>query len=464
MAGVGFVLRRLVRTDGLSAKLSGLGHATMASSGPWLITCVALIAIAAISDGRIDSNILRQFSILVTYNFSFSLVGSGAVVIVVTRRLADCIYARDLSKVPALLVGATIIIFALMSIIGIIIYGYVIDLTLSERILGFTGLLLTGGVWLTTAFISALKNYLVITSAFVLGMLVALIAALVLAQPFGLSGLLAGVSFGLGTIFFLLLARITIEFPGSTDQPFAFLKNSNHLWQLALAGLMINAAIWVDKWVMWFAPGATNLGNSLYSHEAYEAGMFLAYLSIVPSLALLLIDLETAFFERYTNFYRSIREHATLSQLREQHSDIKRILIIGLKRIALLQTAVCLIAIVLAPTIVTAVGGGAEMIPILRYGLIGALFHILLIATMTVLAYFDLRHELLLVSCLFFLSCLGFTFVSVQIGAEFYGYGYYIAALISFCAAFYFASKRVNQLLFQTFVANNQTLREQSNK
>ncbi len=460
MAGVGFVLRRLVRTDSLSANLSGLGHATMASSGPWLITCIALVLIATIGDDQIDSTILRQFSILVTYNFSFSLVGSGALVMVVTRRLADCIFIHDLREVPALLVGAITLVFAIMALIGIVLYGYLLNLTLPERVFGFAGLLLSGGVWLTTAFISALKNYLIITTSFALGMLVSLLAALVLAEPFGLSGLLAGISLGLGTIFFLLLARITIEFPGSTEKPFAFLKASRHLWQLALAGCIINAAIWVDKWIMWFAPGATNLGNSLSSHEAYEAAMFLAYLSIVPSLALLLIDLETAFFERYSNFYRLIREHATLNQLREQHAEIKRVLMVGLKRIVLLQTAICLIAIVLAPSIVNAVGGGSEMVPILRYGLIGALFHVLLIAAMTVLAYFDLRYELLLVSSIFFVLSLVFTFVSTTIGGEYYGYGYFLAAMCSFFCALYLTSRRVNQLLFQTFIANNQTLRD----
>jgi polysaccharide biosynthesis protein PelG len=458
MAGIGFMLHRLIRADGLSANLSGLGHATLASSGPWITTCVTLILISVIGHDRIDLDTLRRFSILVTYNFSFSLVGSGAIILVATRHLADCLYEQDLRKVPALLVGSLTIVFAVLALIGFWIYGVLTDLSTQERIFGFIGLLVTGGIWLAAAFMSALKSYTTITVSFVVGMFAGSIFALLLVEPYGLSGLLAGFTVGLAAIFFSLIVRITIEFPGSIQNPFSFIKKSRSLWQLGLIGLLMNCAIWVDKWVMWFAPGAATLGQGLFANESYEAAMFLAYLSIVPSLALMLIDTETAFFECYTNFYRKISLHATLEQLRKQHSEIKRILNIGLKRVVLLQTAICLISLVLAPTIVTAIGGGQEMVPILRYGLVGALFHMLLIANLMVFAYFDLRKELLIVSALFLLLNFFGTIQTVFIGGEYFGYGYCIAAIFSFCISYLLASRRLNQLLFQTFVANNPTL------
>jgi polysaccharide biosynthesis protein PelG len=458
MAGVGFVLRRLVRADGLSTNLGGLGHATMASSGPWLLTCAVLIAIGQMGRADIDLHVLSQFSIIVTYNFSFSLVGCGAVVMVVTRRLADAIYSRDASDIPDLLVGSLLIVFMLMSIIGVSVYGFASELKPHERILGFVALLLTGGIWLAAAYMSALKSYASITTSFAFGMATALVAALVMGKAHGLAGLLAGYTAGLAVVFFSLAARITIDFPGHIRHPFSFLLGSRHLWQLAVVGLTMNAAIWVDKWVMWFSPGAIAVGRAMLTHESYESAMFLAYLSIVPSMALLFMDIETGFFESYLKYFRQISQHATLMQIRTQQSDLKRLLIQGLKRIALLQTTVCLVGLLLAPALVSAVGGGLEMIPILRYGLVGALFHMLLIAVLIVFAYFDLRRELLLVSVIFFALNAGLTATTVWRGAEYYGYGYCLAALGSFGVAFYFAGVRVNQLLYQTFLANNQAI------
>ncbi len=459
MAGVGFVLRKLVRADGITTNLSGLAHATLASSGPWLFACLVLIGIAFLGRGIVEPNALRQFSILIMYNFSLSLVGTGVILLIVTRCLADSIFARDLSKVADLLIGSLIIVFFFMALIGLALYGYALDLAPSVRAFGFLGLMLTGGVWLVAVFMSALKSYSSITASFVFGMTVAFVASLSLARSYGLTGLLAGFSLGLAVVFFSMLGRVVFEYPGEISRPFQFLVKARGLWQLGLVGLMVNSAIWVDKWVMWFAPGASSLGTALYAHESYEAAMFLAYLSIVPSLALLLVDIETNFFETYWKFYRQIGEHATLSEIRTQHATVSRILSLGLKRLALFQTVICLIGLLIAPALVSAVDGGIEMVPVLRYGLVGALFHMLLIATMTVLSYFDLRRELLVVTFTFFILNAGLTAIAAMLGGEFHGYGYCLAALTSFVLAYYLAHSRVNRLLYHTFVANNPTLR-----
>jgi polysaccharide biosynthesis protein PelG len=459
MAGIGFVLRRLVRADGLSINAAGLAHATLASSGPWLVTCIALVAISWLGHGSAERDVLRQFAVLVMYNFSFSLVGSGAVVLVVTRRLADSLYARDVRGVTAMLLGSLCAVFAAMAPIGIVLYGFLVELTPLERVLAFTGLLLTAGIWLAAAFMSALKDYSGVTASFALGMLLALLASTLLAGRYGLSGLLFGFGLGLALVLFSLIGRVLAEYPGGAAQPFAFLPDMRRYWQLALVGLVYNAAIWVDKWIMWFAPGATALGPALLAHEAYESAMFLAYLSIVPSLALLLVDIETRFFEVYLRFYRAIVEHATLKQIRRNHGAIRRMLRGGFQRIALLQTVICLLGLLLAPTLVEAVGGGVEMVPILRYGLLGALFHMLLIAAMAVLAYFDLRWELLWVTAVFFVLNAGLTLLGASQGSEFHGYGYTLATLFAFALAYYLVASRVERLPYLTFVANNPTLR-----
>lgn len=462
MAGIGFVLRRLVREDRLSTNLSGLTHATLASSGPWLFTCMALIAIAVIGRSTVEHDALQRFSTLVMVNFSFSLVGSGAIVLVVTRCLADSLYARDVRGVPGMLVGALCLVLAVTALIGVPLYGLAVDLAPIERVLAFSGLLLTGGIWLVAAFMSALKSYASITTSFVVGMALAFVTSALLAERFGMAGLLFGFTFGLGVIFFSLLACVLAEYPGDAEQPFAFLSAFGSYWQLALVGLLYNAAIWVDKWIMWFAPGAITLAGTLHAHEAYEGAMFLAYLSIVPSLALLLVDIETRFFEVYLRFYRQIGEHATLKEIRRHHGGIVRILSDSLQRVALLQTVICLIGLLVAPVLVQAVGGGAEMVPILRYGLLGALFHMLLIAALAVLAYFDLRAELLMVSGTFLVLNASLTAVSIVLGVEFHGYGYAIATLLTFALAYHLASSRVDRLLYLTFVANNPALRPSS--
>lgn len=459
MAGIGFVLRRLAQTDRLSANLGCYAHATLASSGPWLFACITLIGIELVGRQSVDREVLQRFSILVTYVFSFSLVTSGAIVSVVTRSLADSLYARDVREVPGMLLGALCSVFAVTALVGVPLYGFIIDLAPLDRVLAFVSLMLTGGIWLVATFLSALKSYSRISAAFGAGMAIAFASSSFLVKHFAATGLLLGFTTGLTVIFFSLVATVLAEYPGAVVRPFGFLPACHRYWQLAFVGLIYNASIWVDKWIMWFAPGASAPAKAMLVHEAYEGAMFLSYLSIVPSMALFLVSVETRFFEAYLRFYRDIGAHATLKEIRRNHAGVVRILRAGLRQIALLQSVICLIGLLVAPALVAAIGGGVEMVPILRYGLLGALFHMLLISALAVLAYFDLRAPLLCVTLAFFVLNAGLTAVSAMLGVEYHGYGYCLAALLAFALAYYLALTRVGRLPYLTFVANNPALR-----
>ena len=463
MAGIGFALRRLTRSEQLSTRLTGLAQAGLASSGPWLFTCAALVVIAMFGRQFASRDALRQFSVLVTYNFSMSLVGTGPIVFVTTRMAGNRLYAGEHHALAPIFLGSLAWVFGLMAIVGGVLYGYVLELSLPERLLSYAGLLLTGGIWLVTPVVSSLHSYRVISVAFLTGMLTACATAVFAAKHWGLAGLLAGLTLGLAIIFFLLASRVMALTATQAEQARSWTADFAGFRRLALIGLILNAGLWADKWVMWFAPGAEQIGPHLYVHASYEGAMFLAYLSTVPGLSWLMIEVETRFFEAYQDFYRRIAGHATLDDIVTHQQRIVRILISGLRRIALLQGVLCACALLLAPAIVAAAGGGAEMVPILRYGFFGALFHILLIAAMTVLAYFDLQPELLRVTSVFLALNVALTALFSSLGAEFHGYGYSLAAMISFMLAYHQLVTRVLRLPYLTFVANNPALQPRKN-
>lgn len=459
MAGIGFVLRRMVRDDHLSTNLSGFAHATMASSGPWLLTCLALAAIAGYGRQHLGSADLQQFAALVLYNFSLSLVVMGGVVLVATRRLADAIHQRDVSGVPGLLFGALALAFGLLSLLGLPLYGWVLELTLAERLLAFAGLLITGGVWLVTAFLSALKGFGRISLSFMAGMVVAIGAAALLGRHHGLTGLLAGFTLGMAVVFFALMAQVLREYPGPARRPLAFLADCRGYWTLALTGLCYSAGTWVDKWIMAFAPDAVTLASQLRTHPGYESAMYFAYLSVVPALALMMVQLETRFYEAYLRFYQQITQRASLGDIRRNHRAIMVALRDSGGQLLLLQVCVCLIGLLLAPLLVSLASGDASMTLALRYGLVGALFQVLLIAAMTVLAYFDLRQDLVKVATAFLLLNAAFTLLNLAWRPDQPGAGYVLAAAGSAALACTLAARRLRRLPYITFVANNVSAR-----
>ncbi|MEO8249637.1 MAG: exopolysaccharide Pel transporter PelG [Burkholderiales bacterium] len=464
MAGIGFVLQRFLQTDRLTTNLQGLAHAGVVSSGPWLFSCLALACIQLLGRPFADAGALQQFTILTVYNFSFSLVIAGPIVLVVTRCVADAIYAKQMHEVSDLLLGALCLLFSVTALFGVPFYGFFLDLAPLDRLVAFAGLMLTGGIWLAAAFMSALKSYSSISTAFGAGMLGAVLLAAWLAPRMGGSGLLVSFTFGLAVIFFTLVARVFAEFPGRGARLFGFLRAFPRYWELAWVGLFYNAAIWVDKWIMWFVPGPVAPAGPMLANPAYEGAMFLAYLSTVPAMALFLIDVETRFYRIYVRFYRQISEHATLAEIRSNHADLTEVLGQSLRRIALLQGTVCVVGILLASAVIQAVGGGLEMVPIFRFGLLGALFHVLLTLTLAVLAYFDLRRLLLGVSLTYLLLNAGFTLLSVWLGEQFHGWGYFIATAVTFAIAFFLAASRLGHLPYLTFVSNNATVRSPPSK
>lgn len=459
MAGVGFVLQRLAQVDRLSANFQGFAHAAFISSGPWLFTCLALAGVQQLAAPFVGRGALSGFSILTAYNFSFSLVISGPIVLVASRCFADAIYAKDVRHVSDILLVSLAWVFGLTAAFGVLLYGFGVARPPLECLAAFAGMLLASGIWVAAAFLAALKSYASVSVAFAAGAVTTLVAAGWLGSGTGSVGMLVSLTAGLAVIFFSLVALILADFP--TDEPltFSLIPALRRYWQLALIGLVYNAAIWVDKWIMWWAPQPVASTEGLLSNPAYEGAMFLAYLSSVPAVALALITVETRFYATYLRYFRGVREHASLSEIRRDHGELLQVMGSGLRQIALLQGSIGVLALLLAPKLVHAVGGGAEMVPIFRYGIVGAGFQVLLTMTLGALAYFDLRREVLVTAFVFLFLNAAMTAVSIQFGPQYHGYGYCLASATTFTFALYAAASRLGRLQYLTFVSNNPALR-----
>jgi uncharacterized membrane protein len=459
MAGIGFALRTLVERDDLSARLQGYGHAAIVAAGPWLFTVLALAGFEASTRGVLDREELSLVTALMIYNFSFSLVFSGPIVMVLTRHLADCLYARQAEDVPGVLIGGLILLWGIQIPVGTAFIVFVLDLSTADRLLTLIGFLVTGGTWLACVFLSALKSFGSISLAFAMGMVVAFVGGTYLSSVYGQTGALLGLIIGLAVIFYVLLGCILAEYPYKIRNPFGLLPSFRKYWDLACTGLFYNAAIWVDKWVMWLSPDGQTNANGLVTNPSYDSSMFLAYLTIVPALILFLVSIETRFFERYVTFYRDVQNHATLQQIRRNHTLILSAIGEGARNITVVQGVICYLALLVAPGLIGLAKGGIELVSIFRFGVLGAFFHTLLLFAMILIAYFDLRRILLGVTCLFFASNATFTLAFIPLGAPWTGYGYFLASLLSFVVACLASIWCIKRLLYMTFIANNPGIR-----
>jgi uncharacterized membrane protein len=210
---------------------------------------------------------------------------------------------------------------------------------------------------------------------------------------------------------------------------------------------------------MWLAPERERLPSGFVHNGTYDSAMFLAYLSIVPSMAVFLLHLETRFYEKYLRLYRDIENHATFDRIEENHTTLIGELIGGLRNLIVIQATISLLCIILAPRILEMLGVSYLQLGIFRFGVIGAFFHVLLLCLTIVLSYFELRAQVLFLTFFFLMTNIVFTLASLDHGFAYYGYGYFASALLSFLVGALVTFRELGRIPYHTFITQPPTAR-----
>ncbi len=458
MAGIGFELRKLTRRDNLLGILQGMAHSALASTGPWLFTILSLGGIVMIGSSFVSREESFTFQLIVIYNFAFSLVMSAPVVMLTTRLLADAIFEKKVEDAPSFFLTSLAYLFILQIFIAGPFYLLYVNLPTGARLASLANFFLVTSIWVASVFLTALKDYRSVTSSFAIGVGAALGGCVWLAPKYSVTGMLIGFNVGLAFIFFSLAARVFTEYPYPMMRIFRLKVQAGKYWEIALGGLVYNLAIWIDKWIMWFAPERKILSSGMVSYPEYDCGMFLAYLTIVPAMAIFVFSVETDFFEKYLQFYRQIQRHATFQDIQKCHGDIIRSLLLSFRNLMIFQGSICLVTILLAPAVFDALGIAFNQIGIFRFGVLGALFHVMFLFMTIILSYFDLRRISLLLQLTFLAANAAFTLVSLKLGFAWYGHGYLIATVITFALTLFITAHIISQLPYQAFICTNRSV------
>ncbi len=455
MAGIGFVLRNLTRRDDLMGLVSGYGYSALVATGPWIFTSLALGGSLYAGSAFTTWEEQAAFRLIIIYNFAFSLVFSGPVIMVVTRYLADMVYARDVKEVPGMVMGSLTLLMLSQLPVAFTFYMFFVELEPIPRLLAVVNYFLINGIWLTSVFLSALKDFNPIIRTFGIGMVMGMVLNVVFSWQLGMSCMLTGFNLGLGYIFFALMARILSEYPYRPVSPFAFLRYFKIYWELALGGFIYNLGVWIDKIIMWNAPESESVLPHMVSYPDYDSAMFLAFLTIIPAMSSFVISMETSFFENYLTFYRDIQRHAPWERIDTNHKIMLKGVMASGRNFLILQGSISLTAILMAPNIFDWLGVNYLQMSMFRIGVLGSFYHAMLLFFIILLSYFDFLRVTLGIQSLFFVTNAGFTLISMKMGFPYYGYGYFLATPVTFSATYLITFRLVNDLPYQSFVKQN---------
>ncbi len=454
MAGIGFELRKLLERESYSGVLQAYVYASIISSGPWVLSIVGILIIGLMSAAVVAPNVLvTQFQVSVTYLIAVSLILTGVVQLAFTRFIADRLFEKRDAMVLPNFTGVVMIVTAASGTLGILAIFFLFQgQNVVYRTLMLTGFVLLCDIWVATIFLSGLKQYKQIVALYALGYGITVMSALAL-RPLGLEGLLLGFVLGHAIMLLGMVLLVMRAYPAKTLIAFDFLRRGAMYPSLMATGFLFNLGIWMDKILFWYAPdtGQSVIGP-LNASVIYDLPVFLAYLSILPGMAVFLVRMETDFVEYYHRFYDAVREGSTLAQMEDLRNEMVYTVRRGLFEIIKIQTIATLAMLVAGPALLRALGIPELYLPLLYVDVAGAGLQVVLLGLLNVFFYLDKRRDVVMLSLMLVVLNGGLTWATLQLGALWFGYGFALAMFLTVIAAFQRLDRTLENLEYETFM------------
>lgn len=455
MAGIGFELRKLLRKRTYTGLLRAYAYAGIISSGPWVLSILGILLIGIFSLGTIDTDAsITQFQVTVTYLFLISLILTGLVQLSFTRFVADQLFLHRTEAVMPNFNGLLLLAMSVSLLLALPAAAFLFPAqSVLYRLLFAIGLTVMSAIWIATVFLTGLKHYRAIVLIYFFGYLCTVGLALALRHLSGLEGLLLG--FVIGQVL-LLMGMIWLVYRHyNADRFIAFdiWKPGAMYRSLMATGFLFNLGTWIDKILFWYHPdtGQAVIGP-LHASVIYDFPIFLAYLSVIPGMAVFLVRIETDFVEYYVKFYDAVREGATLDYIERMRNQMVYYVRRGLFDIAKIQAIAVLVTLVLGESLLQMLGISTLYLPLLYIDVIGTALQVVLLGILNVLFYLDQRRAVLLLTALLPLFNLVFTALSLQAGANWFGYGFAFVMLLTVLIGLWILSRKLDNLEYQTFM------------
>lgn len=452
MAGIGFELRRILKKNTLLSYLEAYSLAAIIGSGPWVLSILALMLIGILSFGRVfPTDLIIQFLVLVTYLMAGSLILSGLFQLMLTRFISDRVFQNEEHKVTPNLLGCMLVMSLGALVIGAGLLS-ISSLAANIKMSMLTAFVVLCNLWLIIVFLSGMKQYYRIVLT-LLGGYSLMVLTTWLMPPLGLFGLLAIFVSSQAIIAFTLLFFILRHYPSDQLIAFDFLKRRNAFISLALCGLFYNLGVWVDKFVFWFSIETSFIVIDIFrASYIYDLPIFIAYLAIIPGMAVFMLHMETDFAAANEQFYKTVREGGTLESIFLLKDKMVLACKNSLYQIFKIQGLTLALLLLWSEEILRLLKIDLAYLHLLYVDLVGVSLQVIVMAILNVMFYLDKRYQALILILVMTVANLSLSLFSIDLGLAFYGYGFAFAMLISTLLGLVMLNRQFDKLEYQTFM------------
>lgn len=422
MAGIGFTLRKYFKGNDLVAYIQGGFYSVL------------------------------LFKAIISYCYAFSLIFFGLIEMPITRYLADKMFLKDFGPVKPIFA----VCMSLNAVFTVFFCGTALFFTslpfytcLSICALFFA--ILT--IWCAMIFLSAAKNYTRIVLSFVIGSAVSGLASYYLGDMYGLFGYLTGFATGQIVLAVFLSLFVFLEYNYADYFTLGMIGYFRRHAILALTGFLYYAGIWVDKFVFWLSNEGEHIQDFFYTNLYYDTALFLAYLTIVPAMAIFMVLIETTFYKKLSAYFIAIESKENYPMIERKIDDIFASLKHTVSTMLKVQAFITIFVWYFSDEILALVNFPAKISIIFKYGIIGAFFQSLFLILNIILLYFEAAKIVLFNYLLFFVTSMVFADFTSTMDIRYWGLGYVVSSFLVVLVSFRGINLRMQNINYNVFMS-----------
>lgn len=458
MAGIGFELKKLFGDDVFSKRLRAYAYSTLVSVGPWIAT-VLVLNIFAIFSGVLLKDITQKdlFMGTVVYSFVFSQIITAPIQMLVVRFLSDRLYAEEYSAIKPSFIGVNKLVVYVTGILSVAYYLHS-KLPIYYILFAIILFILVSMLWIIMMYLSAIKNYTVIAKAFIYGSIVSVVAVVIVLHfpiPFPLfrdaTNLLCAYTVGIGVTYCILLVAFLRTFIYSNRKEFAFFAYFKKFPSLFFIGLFYTLGLWVDDILMWFSALGIDVFDTYRFAPIYDNAVFFAFLTIIPTLTLFMVSIETEFYDAYRNYFGLISSNGPLDHIESARKRMIETLFRQIIYVMEIQIIITAIAIIISREVFTILQMPLLFTEIFKITAMAALCNAFALIIMLILLYFEARMQALIIALVLFIGNTVWTLVFIPKGIDYYGFGYFIGSFGALLSAILLLGHFLKDITYFTF-------------
>jgi len=454
LAGIGFELKKLFKDKGILGNLKAYAYSTIVSVGPFILCTIMIILIQILLSYFKISDLEREiFLATIVYTFVFSQIVTSGFSMIITRFLSDKLYNKEFEDIMPSFYGIISICIVIGAIPAIIFYKRS-PIDFNTKMLSYILYMQLIIIWIQSVYLSALKDYIKIVKAFLAGIMVTLVTSFLLIKFSNLVirvALLISMNLGISIILTALMIYLQSFFTEDSKKYFMFLKYFDRYPSLFFVNLFYVLGLYIHNFVFWGSNLRRIIAHTYIYAPIYDVPTFYAYLSIIPSMVIFVVFIETAFYEKYRDYYSEVTNGGNYNEIDSARKDMINVLKTEMSNMIQLQLFFTIIIFVLGNILLTRIGVIQLSIEIFNILLLGAYLNIMMFITILIQLYFEYRKGALITASVFLISNFLFSIISIQLGENSFGLGLFFAALVSLLIGLKILVDFLNKINYHTF-------------